>query len=438
MRPRGNVVVKQLHSSCRRPLWTGVASFCVIVAVICSLLQTVHLRTHATDLVVFSGPSKASNVQATPSGHDLIIKRPSTLLSVPFYVYEELVWHNLTYGTQTLEQQLDKALMKQSEDYWFMKASLIHPLRTLNPDEAKLFVVPTLMNFVSDAIAMTWYDPQFQTCYNGLCNEQLLRHTETFLSHSPYYQRFHGSDHIMVLSNWYSTKRPDLFHRSPVISNLNLIHFEKDKINHPHRSSFPSTYVGIPCNVSETKTSDFVFVGSLHEDANKEKKKRFRTRRKVCEWLQGSRYQHSIRVCGGNGVAQCPALAQAKYGFHIRGDTYGANRLVDTLLSGTVPVFTHWAEQRSILPDWIDWELLSVRVNVTNKHEFLRGIQTVLEQTEDDYETKRQHVVNNMRLLDWRTGIAFDVYMFMFQRELLPSTVPHKIIHPYSFSALKI
>jgi Exostosin family len=455
MRPRGNVLAKKLHcTSTSRRLMTRMAMFCgVVVVASSSLLQTMYKpMIHDTDLVVLVGPSQKpmNDVQAPPRplGQVGIKRSSSTLLTVPFYVYEELVWHNLTYGTQLLEHQLAKAPMKQSEDFWFMKASLIHPLRTFNPEEAKLFVVPTLMNFVSDAIALTWYDPEFKTCYNGLCNEELLRHTEEFLSNSPYYQRFHGRDHIMVLSNWYSTKRPDLFHDSHVISNLNLINFENDKINHPLRSSFPSTYVGIPCNVSSSsestndKTSDFVFVGSLHDDTpNKAKKKRFRTRRKVCEWiLRSSRYlKTSIQVCGGN-VEQCPALAQAKYGFHILGDTYGANRLMDTLLSGTVPVFTNWDEQRSILPDWIDWELLSVRVNASNQQEFLQGIQTILllDQTTDYYPTKHQHVVNNIPLLDWRTGIAFDVYMFMFQREILPSTVPSKIINPYSFSALKI
>jgi Exostosin family len=420
MRPRGHVLMRMI-------------SFCVF-AVVTSFLQTVYFMKDDNDQVVPSGPPKVLKAHATPSEH--VIKRPSTLLTVPFYVYEELVWHNLTYyGRATLAEQLAKAPLKQSEDFWFMKASLLHPLRTLNPEQAKLFVVPTLMNFVSDGIALALQDPQFKTCYNGLCNEELLRHTETFLSNSPYFQRFNGSDHIMVLSNWYSTKRPDLFQLSPVVSNLNLVNFENEKINNRNRSSFPSTYVGIPCNVSETKTSDFAFIGSLWEDAPRRKKERFRTRRNVCQWLLGSEYKKSTQVCG-SGVEQCPALAQAKYGFHIRGDTYGANRLLDTLLSGTVPVFTHWQEQRSILPDWIDWELLSVRVNVKNKHEFLEGIHTMLGQT--DYETKRQHVLNNIRLLDWRTGIAFDVYMFMFQQELLPSTLPHKIINPYSFTALKI
>ena len=413
-----------------------VISSCIILSLTASFLQTKYLVSHDLVQLVPIGPSRISSTGTANAAarHD-DMRRPSTLLTVPFYVYEELVWHNLTYGAQTLEMQLAKAPLKQSEDFWFMKASLLHPLRTRNPQQAKLFVVPTLMNFVSDGIALALQDPLFKTCYNGLCNEQLLRHTEAFLSNSTYYQRSKGSDHIMVLSNWYSSQRPDLFQGSHILSNLNLIHFEDQKINNPHRSSFPSTYVGIPCNVSDTKTTDFAFVGSLWEDAPKKKRKRFQTRRNVCQWLLRSPYKTSTHVCG-SGVEQCPVLAQAKYGFHIRGDTYGANRLLDTLLSGTVPIFTDWNEQHSILPDWIDWELLSVRVNVTNMHHFLKGLRNILGQT--DYETKRQHLLDNRDLLDWRTGIAFDVYMFMFQRELLPNTVPRRINNPYSFSALTI
>ena len=108
---------------------------------------------------------------------------------------------------------------------------------------------------------------------------------------------------------------------------------------------------------------------------------------------------------------------------------------MDTLLSGTVPIFTH-DEQFAILPQWIDWKLLSVQVNVSSKSEFQAGIKHILDHV--DYEEKRSHALANRDLLDWRTGIAFDVYMFMFQRQILPETVKSEVMNPYNFSALII
>ena len=52
-------------------------------------------------------------------------------------------------------------------------------------------------------------------------------------------------------------------------------------------------------------------------------------RRNVCKWASG---RYSMDICGEG--SQCPALGQARLGFHVRGDSISANRLFDTLLSG--------------------------------------------------------------------------------------------------------
>ena len=105
-------------------------------------------------------------------------------------------------------------------------------------------------------------------------------------------------------------------------------------------------------------------------------------------------------------------------------------------MSGTVPIFTD-DQQYDILPQWIDWKLLSVQVNVSSEESFAQGLEDIFNNT--NYEEKRRHVLANRDLLDWRTGVAFDVYMYMFQRALLPETLSGgRTVNPYNFTALII
>ena len=65
-----------------------------------------------------------------------------------------------------------------------------------------------------------------------------------------------------------------------------------------------------------------------------------------------------ILLCG-KGV-QRPALSNVRLGFHVRGDWISANRLFDTIQSGTVPMFTRKAQYYSAQQRFIDWEPLSL------------------------------------------------------------------------------
>ena len=73
-------------------------------------------------------------------------------------------------------------------------------------------------------------------------------------------------------------------------------------------------------------------------------------------------------------------LAQSRFGFHVRGDTFGANRLFDTILSGTVPIFT-FKEQYDILPQWVDWKGLSYFVSITTEDAFTESLDRILADT---------------------------------------------------------
>jgi len=111
-------------------------------------------------------------------------------------------------------------------------------------------------------------------------------------------------------------------------------------------------------------------------------------------------------------------LAQSRFGFHVRGDTFGANRLFDTILSGTVPIFT-FKEQYDILPQWVDWKGLSYFVSITTEDAFTES----LEPTPKDIKLGcKINVLQHRDMLDWHSGIPFDIFIYDFQRQLFPET----------------
>ena len=137
-----------------------------------------------------------------------------------------------------------------------------------------------------------------------------------------------------------------------------------------------------------------------------------------------------MKACGEG--TQCPALANAKLGFHVRGDTFGANRLLDTLLSGTVPIFT-FKEQYDVLPDWFDWDKVSYFANVSSKESFLADVDKIMGDKKT-YQEKLKQVLANRDLFDWETPIPFDTYMYMLSLHLWPELVSSgpKASSPYS------
>jgi hypothetical protein len=177
---------------------------------------------------------------------------------------------------------------------------------------------------------------------------------------------------------------------------------------------------GIPCLLlSQNKTLDVALIASLHEE-----REMFQDRCNVCKWLGlGFNNRTMFRYSHWGGVEQCPSLAQAKLGFHVRGDTFGSNRLMDTLLSGTVPIFTR-KEQYSILPSWIDWDQLSYFVDfeeVTYFNRFNNSIKQIL-QDDEGYQRRYDAVLRNRQLFNWSSLYPFDTYMYMLQAHLYPET----------------
>jgi hypothetical protein len=351
----------------------------------------------------------------------------STLLSVPYYVYEELLWlDNATLNGIPLQEAIEESKVfsnpKHNDDYWFMKASLTHPMRTYNPEEAKIFVVPSLSNIIMHT---SIYNTKEKLCWHGICGRPLMEYIDKVLAESPWFQRNAGADHLASVGyhGWFHQRYNGGQFKN--IQSCNVVGFCGGvKINSADRLFFQKLYVGTACPQSSEKTHDFTMVASL-----KPKDKRFRSRQDICDWMGGgasiniTNNEHSHRatnysmpVCGPG--QQCPTLSNSRFGFHVRGDSYGANRLADTLLSGTVPIFT-MKEQYSTVPDWFDWDKLSYFADVTNKSSFLASINSILADKEG-YQMRLQNVLNDRDLFDWRTEAPFDTYMYMLQSHLFP------------------
>ncbi len=156
----------------------------------------------------------------------------------------------------------------------------------------------------------------------------------------------------------------------------------------------------------EEKNDGLTFVGSLHRHKHG-LNSLFQDRRNMCGWLS-TQTNYTVSACGAADNL-CPHTSRAWLGLHARGDSVSANRLFDTLLSGTIPVFT-LKDQYHAQPDWYKWDMISYFADVRNETKFLDDIDNMMS-NKTDIIAKTQHVRDNMDLFNWQTNVPFDVYM---------------------------
>jgi hypothetical protein len=360
----------------------------------------------------------------------------TTYLKVPFYVYDnELNWYNATIEGVPVSKSWYPTF-KHSDDYWFLHSALLHPMRTMDPSHAKLFFVPTLINLNAETnrnFNSSSTEPTF--CVHGRCSIPrtnsdfvLIRWANEVLGQSKYFQRSGGRDHIVVASHYDTLEyleKPVAFRFLRKCAMVRFENFGKicflgqkrcarilAKGPNPKRLrvdpiylpevSLPSMYVGTACPQQQQKTVDFAMVAFIEGKPTP-------IRQRICEWLQRGNYSFSL--CGQGD--QCPALSTAKYGFHARGDTFGSNRPIDTLLSGTVPLFTD-EEQYRILPNFIPWTEISDFVNVSTYEAFSESLNRILRRSESVYDEKQRLINKYTDVLNYSSGVTFDWYMAEF------------------------
>jgi len=401
---------------------------------------------------------------------------PQHLLSVPFYLYEDEILRNesvynftdICIGTQLMKPgvKADQANMTaihqvcatittfedmvsekvfisfiESTEFQFVRSALDHPMRTKDPSKAKIFVVPTLLSL-----------PIFSHQYNpALFQKQLpyLQNLDEALEKSEWFEHSNGADHIVIIGVFlpgFLSHEGYLKH----VPSCNVVQwfegagtpaqypqrfFQKKEMKEK-RVLFPNMYVSsgqcTPSSSTSTKTQNITFIGSLEHKRKRcgECNFRLRHRRDGCLTI-ARRTNWTTAVCG-NGD-KCPNLSNALLGMHFEGDTPSASRLSETILSGTIPVFTT-KEQYDSVPDFIDWDKISYFADVKNRTRFVESLDLALT-NETEIALKTENVMKNKAIFDWENGyVTFDVYMYMLQSRLYPDTRA-KSSH---FSALKM
>lgn len=234
-------------------------------------------------------------------------------LTVPFFVYpsnSSLNWMDM-FSTDNGAFRKHKRTYKHGDDFWMLHSAMKHPMRTLNPREAKLFFVPTLLN----AAAYIPSDGRKNMTFNSFNEALLLADRE--LGKSIYFQEHSGNDHIVVFSTWVLSDLPAS--SLPNLYSCNMINFEgkrpwlpRPRDRRANLITIPSTYIGNPCHHDSPveRTDDFVMVASIHTDDGR--KRNFSQRAEICRWLHQGNYK--VSLCGPG--AMCPAIAKARYGFH--------------------------------------------------------------------------------------------------------------------------
>jgi len=369
------------------------------------------------------------------------------ILSVPFFIYEEFDWLNsgtcnTSVSNFTLKEFIrlgeeGQRLIKEDSELMFYIAATNHPMRRERPEDAKLFLVPTLSTYI--AWSVLYGSTDTLVCNNGVCSRDLLVQADNVLEDSKWFQRSQGSDHIVIMTTLnFDMRRLHLgkWHfRNLVKCNALLSEggWKGQRVIDDNRIRFNTFYVsrGCPTVQFHKKKDDLALISTLFKlDKNGKKKKgwqleAFLDRRNICDWINGtntSEKKYSMSVCGRG--KQCPTLSNARAGFHVRGDTWTANRLFDTLLSGTVPIFTR-EEQFSSHQSFIDWNMLAHFIqmgeNGSNRTLFLQQLNSIVGDKKQ-LEAKTQVILENRDLFDWNTLVPFDIYMYMFQAHIWPHT----------------
>eukprot|EP00449_Zooxanthella_nutricula_P018377 CAMPEP_0198545368 /NCGR_PEP_ID=MMETSP1462-20131121/63849_1 /TAXON_ID=1333877 /ORGANISM="Brandtodinium nutriculum, Strain RCC3387" /LENGTH=421 /DNA_ID=CAMNT_0044275747 /DNA_START=84 /DNA_END=1348 /DNA_ORIENTATION=+ len=305
-----------------------------------------------------------------------------------FYVYSGngwIDWMSMRCNGSSLNEVVDpwvgKIPFKHTDDYWFVKAALAHPGRVSNPEDADLFVVPAMLNFALEQ--MLWRKEQ--CCVGDICNADLIIHTEMMLAQSPWFKRHGGKDHVIVCSHWACARTGISKHNLDPFKNIqacNTVAFEENSMR-GDRCRIATTLVGRGCQDAPSeyggsatidRNATVVMVASMHAERSK-----FQQRRDICKWAEHASHvigSFTISRCGPG--PQCPAVAQARFGFHVRGDTLGSNRLIDYILSGTVPIFTD-ERQYDILPPFVPWRNMSFLIDASDEDEFVDAIGGIMQ-----------------------------------------------------------
>lgn len=315
-----------------------------------------------------------------------------------FYLYDNIDWMNISCLDANYAAKYGQT--KHSDDFWVLRHAITHSKRTRDASKARLFLVGGLFNLLADSWKYRFWSTHKPCCVQGLCDLDLMQHAMTAVSHSRWFARKNGTDHVIVASHYASRK---LLSNYTAFHQLNAISFERNDIGQTY-CNLASTYVGRGCPLREKKY-DVSFIASMRPNRSS-----FTLRRRACSWL-GKQDLLSVGACGYWTRGHCPILGESRLGLHVRGDTYGSQRLMDILLSNTLPVFTH-EEQYTILPPFFPWKNMTMLANTTTPKAFIDSLLAIRNASSNIQRLYRQ--ANVTAIFDWSNPMLFETYMTAF------------------------
>jgi len=415
-----------------------------------SLLNTLFLNLTTILITIFNSHyvvADLSNVESSFTSDGLIkgLKQIKSdyILDTPFYVYEDLTFpgaflrdrdgNNIDLESFIKNDHLGGRGRKHSDDYLFMQSALKHPMRVEDPEKAKLFYIPSLMNLIS--WCHTYEGLNCEYCVDDACNYEVFGVIDKYLGNSEWFQRSDGADHIIVASHygfntlWEVDTMANKISTSfaikltkdfPNIFKCNKVAFEnisQSNIVNRNRVNFPSMYVGKSCEPRNDKRYRFILIADLRRNVE---------RQNIADWFSDGEIKFVVNetdhgeptkdLIGTHGDF-CEEIGYGKYGFHVKGDSFGASRPIDLMLNGVVPIFTE-QEQYSILPHWIPFKHLSFFADVKSKSSFMNSLQEIIADEHDEYKMKHDAILEFKELFDHETGIPFDMYMYHFAKKI--------------------
>ena len=131
-------------------------------------------------------------------------------------------------------------------DIHFVRSALEHPMQVLKPEDAKLFVVPTL--FTMDSIHR-----MYGSAAEGRSPEGHLERIDAFLASSPCFKRNDGADHIAPITlfsgEW-------IIQYAPMLARYNMVqYYDNPSYVHPNYTDKRAMFKSISQNHVVVATS---------------------------------------------------------------------------------------------------------------------------------------------------------------------------------------
>lgn len=226
-----------------------------------------------------------------------------------------------------------KDVAQDMAELWMLNSLSQHPNRTLDPEEASLFYVPVL--------PVTSY--MVGKCRNRTHKERMEQALNA-ISASPYFQRRHGADHLIICGWWRCREPLAPFREALHLNETSLLgiserlkdwsswHCPEQIIVQPYVANTAITNSLSSTPFTQRRTT-FFFAGCSRGLA-------VRKRLKILENVKGA-FIHVHSNCADFKVdpqTYAAIISDSKFCMVPRGDTHTSRRFFDAIAAGCIPI----------------------------------------------------------------------------------------------------